>query len=131
MSFSWPDPISLIADVITLVGIPTLAYSTRNLYKQAKKAGEPQSVGHECLQFHDEDKEVGINLVLLETVTAIPRTGDRVFLPGQTLDFKNFSGGLYEVLSVDFHYLEAPDEVDQPCPALPSGIVVNVRSLSK
>lgn len=129
MSFSWPDPISFIADVVTLVCIPTISVSTWKLYKQAKKAREPQSVGHECLQFHDEDKEVGINLVPLETVTAIPRVGDRVFLPGETHDFKNLGGGLYEVLSVDFHYLEAPGEVDEPSPALPSGIVVNVRTL--
>jgi hypothetical protein len=129
MSFSWPDPISFFADVITLVGIPTLAYSTWSLYKQAKKAREPQTVSHGCLEFAYADIKCGINLVPLETVTAIPRIGDHVYLPGETRNFKNLGGGYYEVISVDFTYLEAPDEVDQPCPALPSKIIVKVRSL--
>jgi hypothetical protein len=131
MCFTWPDPISFIADVVTLVGIPTLCVSTWNLYKQAKKAREPQSVSHGCLEFADEDERVGINLVPLEEVTAIPRAGDRVLLPGETHDRKNYGGGLYEVLSVEFTYLEAPDEVNQPCPALPSKIIVHVRSLGR
>jgi hypothetical protein len=131
MGFAWPDPISLVADIVALVGIPTLSYSTWTLYKQTKKAREPQSVSHGCLEFANADKDCGINLVPLEAVTAIPRAGDRVLLPGETHDFKNFGGGLYEVLSVEFTYLEAPDEVDQPCPALPSKIIVNVRSLSR
>jgi len=131
MSFSWPDPISFIADVVTLVCIPTISVSTWKLYKQVKKAREPQSVSHGCLEFADEDDRVGINLIPLEAVTAIPRVGDRVLLPGETHEFKNFGGGLYEVLSVEFTYLEAPDEVDQPCPALPSKIIVHVRSLSR
>lgn len=130
MGFAWPDPISFIADIVTLVGVPTLAYSTRSLYKQAKKSREPQSVSHGCLEFAYADMKCGINLVPLEAVTAIPRVGDRVLLPGETRDFKNLGGGYYEVVSVEFIYLEAPDEVDQPCPALPSKIVVKVRSLN-
>ncbi len=131
MSFSWPDPISLIADVVTLIGVPTLAYSTWNLYKQAKKAREPQSVSHGCLEFAYADERCGINLVPLEAITAIPRAGDRVFLPGETRNFENRGGGYYEVVSVDFSYLEAPEEVDQPCPALPSKIIVKVRRLTR
>jgi hypothetical protein len=130
MTFLWPDPISLVADIIAIVGIPTLAVSTTKLYKDAKKAREPQSVSHGCLEFSYVDQKCGINLVPLTEVTAIPRAGDRVFLPGETRNGKNLGGGLYEVEDVAFSYLEAPDEVDQPCPALPSKIMVRVRSLN-
>jgi hypothetical protein len=130
MSFQWPDPISLLADIIAIIGIPTLAVSTRNLYSDAKKAGEPQSVSHGCLEFADVDQRVGINLVPLKEITAIPRAGDIVLLPGETRDHENRGGGNYRVLSVEFSYLEDYyGEVDQPCAALPSKIIVNVRNM--
>ncbi len=130
MTFQWPDPISFVADIIAIVGIPTLFVATKNLYRDVKKEREPQSVSHGCLEFSYADRKIGINLVPLTEVTAIPRAGDRVFLPGETRNGKNLGGGLYEVEDVAFSYLEAPDEVDQPCPALPSKIMVRVRSLS-
>lgn len=132
MSFPLPDPISLIADIIAIVGIPTLAVSTRNLYRDAKKAREPQSVSHGCLEFgHADGHRTGINLVPLTEVTAIPRPGDTVLLPGEYVDHKNYGGGIYKVESVFFSYLPAdPKEVDQPCPALPSKISVNVRKVT-
>ena len=132
MNFQWPDPISLFADIISIVGIPTLAYSTMKLYGDLKKAGEPQAVSHGCLEFNDVDKEVGVNLVPLTEITAIPRAGDIVLLPGmtdRTDHWKSYGGGDYRVLSVEFSYLEAQDEVDQPCPALPSKIIANVRKI--
>ena len=128
MSFQWPDPISFVADIIAIVGIPALVVSTAKLYHDAKKAREPQSVSHGCLEFNDVDREVAINLVPLREVTAIPRAGDVVLLPGETVNDKNYGGGDYRVQSVEFSYLPAADEVDQPCPALPSKIIVNVRS---
>ena len=130
MTFQWPDPISLVADIIAIVGIPTLAVSTTKLYKDAKKAREPQSVGHGCLEFGHCDYECGINLVPLTEATAIPRVGDTVFLPGETGGNENLGRGLYKVEDITFRYREAPEEVDHPCPALPSRIVVQVRSLN-
>jgi hypothetical protein len=130
MPFTWPDPIGFVADIIAILGIPTLVFSTAKLYKDTKKAREPQSVSHGCLEFSYADRKIAINLVPLTEVTAIPRAGDRVFLPGETRGGKNLGGGLYEVEDVAFSYLEAPDEVDQPCPALPSKIMVRVRSLN-
>lgn len=132
MTFPWPDPIGFIADVVTIVGIPTLAIATRNLYRDAKKARQPQAVSHGCLEFADMDRRVGINLVPLKEVTAIPRKGDRILLPGETRQMENRGGGVYEVLSVEFSYLEDYyGEVDQPCGALPSKIIVNVRKLGR
>jgi hypothetical protein len=130
MNFQWPDPISCIADLVTLVGIPTLAYSTRKLYRDAKKARVPQSVSHECLEFYDVDDKVGVNLVPLTEITAIPRPGDTVLLPGETHGFENWGGGSYKVQSVVFIYIEDYDgEVDQPCAALTSKISVSVQKI--
>ena len=128
MISTWLDSISLISGLVTIFGIPALYVSTRRLYLEARRAREPQCVSHGRLEFNDEDEEVGINLVPLTEVTAIPRKGDRVYLPGETRRLENRGGGLYEVISVDFSYLEAP-EVDQPCAALPSKIMVQVRNL--
>jgi hypothetical protein len=130
MSFQWPDPISGIADFITFVGVPVLVYTTFGLYRELKKARQPQSVSHGCLEFADADRRLAINLVPLEEVTAIPRAGDIVLLPGETRGQENRGAGNYRVLSVEFIYLEDfEEEVDQPCAALPSKIVVNVRNM--
>ena len=130
MNFQWPDPISFVADIIAIIGIPTLAVSTRILYQDAKKAREPQSVSHGCLEFGHADDKTGINVVPLTEVTAIPRPGDTVLLPGEYVDHKNYGGGVYKVESVVFSYLPAdPKEVNQPCPALPSKITINVRDM--
>lgn len=130
MSFAWPDPISFVADLIAIVGIPTLYVSTKTLYKDVKGAREPQAVSHGCLEFADADRRVGINLVPLKEVTAIPRAGDLVLLPGETRGMENRGAGLYRVLSVEFTYLEDyQGEVDQPCGALPAKIIANVRKI--
>lgn len=126
MSFTWPDPISFIADVIAILGIPTLVVSTIALYREAKKAREPQTVSFGCLEFYDVEMRCGVNLVPLEKITTIPRVGDRVYLPGETHDSKVYGRGYYEVLRVEFCYTEAP-EVDQPCPALPAKTIVHVQ----
>jgi len=72
MCFQWPDPISFVADVIAIVGIPTLVVSTAKLYKDAKKAREPQNVSHGCLEFYDVDEKVGINLVPWQRLPRFP-----------------------------------------------------------
>lgn len=130
MPFSWPDPISFIADIVTVIGIPALAVSTIKLYREAKKARAPQTVSYGCLEFYDEEEKCGVNLVPLEKITAIPRGGDHVFLPGETHDSKHYGSGYYEVIRVVFGYSEAP-EIDQPCPAVPAKIVAHVRELRK
>jgi hypothetical protein len=127
MKFVLPDPISFVADLVTLFGIPALAYATYQLYKNAKRAREPQAVSHGCLEFYDIENEVGINLVPLDTVVAIPREGDSVLLPGD-MDHGYLGGGDYDVLSVEFTFVPPlHGEVDQPCPALPGKIIVVVR----
>jgi hypothetical protein len=137
MKFMWPDPISIVADAVTIVGLPTLAWSTFRLWSDFRKEKaeavlrraeeerrEIVSVG--CLQFVDEDEGVGINVIPFERVAAFPRPGDVVFLPGETREGKNYGGGVYEVERVSASFLEAP-EIDQPCPAVSSKVIAHVR----
>jgi hypothetical protein len=124
MVFTWPDPISLVADILTIVGIPVLAVTTGRLYQEYSKSREAKNVSQDCLEFNE--KGTGINLVPLETVAAFPRPGDIVFLPGEMHEGKNYGGGEYEVEKVAFTFNEAP-EIDQPCPAVPSKVVAYVR----
>jgi hypothetical protein len=129
MPFVWPDPISFLADIVTFVGIPVLSVTTYSLYKDAKKERENRTVSMGCMEFNDVDARVGVNLVPLKQITDVPRIGDEVYLPGETHDHKNYGGGLYKVLNVVFCYEEAP-EINQPCPALPVKIIVDVRSIT-
>jgi hypothetical protein len=121
---AWPDPISLLADIVTIVGIPALWISTQQVYREYLKGREIRSVSQDCLEFTERD--TAINLVPLEKVVAFPRQGDIVFLPGETREGKNLGGGRYEVEKVAFTFDEALD-VDQPCPAVPSKVVAYVR----
>jgi hypothetical protein len=135
MSFQWPDPISLVADAVTIVGLPALVWSTWKLWGefQAEKRAavlhraeeeRRQTVSVGCLQF--SEGRTGINLVPLEEISVFPRPGDFVFLPGETREGRNWGSGEYEVERVSFTFLEAP-EIDQPCPAVPSKVIAHVR----
>jgi len=139
MAFTWPDPISLAADVVTIIGLPTLVWSTLRLLSDAKKERataderraeeerrEIVSVG--CLEF-SEGRTV-INFVPLEKVGAFPRPGDVVYLPGETREGQNYGRGAYEVERLSFTFLEAP-EIDQPCPAVPSKVIVHVKERAR
>ena len=136
MAFPLPDPLSLGADIFTLLGVPTLGFGTWKLWKDLKKdraeeaqrridAGHREIVSQGCVDF--SDGKVGINLVPFEKLAALPRPGDFVVLPGETHDGKNYGLGEYEVERVSFTFQEAPEIADQPCPAVPSKIVVYVH----
>jgi hypothetical protein len=124
MVFTWPDPISLVADIVTIIGIPVLVVTTDRLYREYSKSRAVKHVSQDCLEFNEN--KTGINLVPLERVAAFPRPGDIVFLPGETHEGKNYGGGEYEVEKVAFTFNEAP-EIDQPSPAVPSKVVAYVR----
>jgi hypothetical protein len=124
MAFNWPDPISFVADVIAIIGIPTLAVANLQLYREYLERRKLKNVSQDCLEFTDRD--TGINLVPLERVAAFPRPGDIVFLPGETIEGKNYGAGQYEVERVAFTFHETP-EIDGPCPAVPSKVVAYVR----
>jgi hypothetical protein len=139
MNFTWPDPVSLVSDVVTIVGLPTLMWSTVRLVKEARKERadaaerlheerrkETISVG--CLEFLDG--RTGVNVVPLDKVRGLPRPGDIVSLPGETRTGRNSGEGEYEVERLTFTFLEAP-EIDQPCPAIPSRVIAHVRRLAR
>ena len=123
-TMTWLEILRLVADVVTIVGIPVLAVTTWNLYKEYRKGREIKNVSQDCLEFNEQ--RTGINLVPLDMVAAFPRPGDTVLLPGETHDGKNYGGGEYEVEKLSFSFHEAP-EVNQPCPAVPSKVIAYVR----
>ena len=55
MNFQWPDPISFVADLVTFVGVPVLAYSTRGLYGEFKELRWAKGVSEDCVTFWDVD----------------------------------------------------------------------------
>ena len=128
MCFTWPDPISLVADIVTIVGLPVLAVSTWNLYRQVRKARQLKAVSEDCVSFYDIGCKCGINLVPFKHLASVPRPGDRISLPGETDEKRNYGGGWYEVISVDFYYRE-DRESDRQTPATTSVIQINVRKL--
>jgi hypothetical protein len=121
-----------LADVVAIFGIPVLVWTTIQLVREIRRERAERkvlkSVSEDCLEFNDPHHRVGVNLVPLERVVAFPRPGDRVLLPGETHEGKNYGGGEYEVESIAFIFSEAP-EVDQPCPAVPSKVIAHVRKL--
>jgi hypothetical protein len=128
MAFQLPDPLSLLADIVTFVGIPSLGIGTWKLWNDLKKdridAGHRKIVSQGCIDFQHQG--VSINLVPFEKLAALPRPGDFVDLPGETRDGKNSGRGKYEVERVGFTFLEAPEIDDQPCPAVASKIIVYI-----
>lgn len=127
MLVAWPDPTSLIADIFTFVGVPTLVITTCKLYREFQKERAERRaikiVSENCLEFYDSQNRVAINLVPLEKITSLPRPGDHVFLPGEGI---KYGAGEYEVESISFSFGKARD-IDQPCPAVPSRVVAHVR----
>jgi hypothetical protein len=134
MLLALPDPLSLAADIVTILGVPTLAVGTWRLYLEYRKEREERKqlkgVSEDCLEFFDVEDRLAINLVPLETLNLLPRPGDTVFLPGETRSGKNLGGGEYQVEKLSFNFHEAP-EIDQPCPATPAKIVADVRKAKR
>ena len=140
MNFQWPDPISFVADAITIVSLFTLIYSTRQLIREARKerveamkaleeAQRKRGVSEDCVSFYDVDKKNKIDLVPLEQIAAIPRVGDHVHLPGEIVGPENKDGGKYEVVGVDFHYCK-DSKADSSITAKTSQIEIMVRMIA-
>ena len=127
MAFAWPDPISLIADVVTIIGLPAIVVTTWSLYREFRKerAERKKLISEGCLEFLDSQQRVAVNLVPLDRVPSLPRPGDRVFLPGEGV---NYGAGQYEIESISFTFEEAPN-IGQPCPAVPAKVVARVRRI--
>jgi hypothetical protein len=57
MTLAWPDPFSFIADVITMVGIPTLVVTNYRLYREYAKSRQVKNVSQDCLEFNEKKLE--------------------------------------------------------------------------
>jgi len=115
---------------VTILGVPLLATGIWQLVREMRRERAERKVlkitSQDCLEFNDRQQRVAINLVPLERITAVPRPGDVVFLPGETHKGVNYGGGEYEVERIAFTFFEAP-EVGQPCPAVPFKVVAYVH----
>jgi hypothetical protein len=129
MNFQWPDPISLVADIVTFVGIPVLAYSTRGLYGEFKELRRVRGVSEDCVTFWDVDTKCAINNVPFKKTGSIPRVGEHVYLPGERDGDRSYGDGKYKVLEINFHYRE--DRKAHPfIPASASAIEIHVRKIA-
>jgi hypothetical protein len=124
--------LNLIADIVTIIGVPVLVVTTRKLYREHQRDRAERrtikGVSEDCLEFYDRQENVAVNLIPLETIRVLPRPGDFVFLPGEAREGVNLGAAEYEVEKVSFNFREAP-EVDQPCPAAPAKVVAYVRRI--
>jgi hypothetical protein len=68
MNLQWPDPISFVADIVTIVGVPLLAISFRTIFKEWRYDREHNTVSMGCLEFYNVDLRCGVNLVPLKSV---------------------------------------------------------------
>ena len=127
MEFAWRGLISLLADFVGLLGIPTLLVTTWRFYQELREERRERKafkvVSEGCLEFYDSERRVGINLVPFEKVPVMPRPGDFILLPGEG---SQYGAGEYEVERVGFTFWEAP-EVDQPSPAALSKVTAYIR----
>lgn len=113
-----------VADVLSILGIPTLAAATWSLWKDERKRRATESVSLGCIEFSDRTSV--INLVPFGAMIVPPRVGDLVSLPGETREGVNYGGGEYEVEQVSVLFREAAD-IAQPCPAIPIKLIARVK----
>lgn len=129
MNFQWPDPISLVADVVTFIGIPVLVYSTKGLYREFNELRKTKGVSEDCVTFWDVGTKCAINNVPFKKTGVIPRVGDFVYLPGERDGDHSYGDGKYQVVEINFHYRE--DRDGHPfIPASASAIEIHVRKIA-
>ena len=107
-------PISQISPIASLIGfvigLPTTVatyYQAFRTRKEAEQAREGLLHSRNCLEFIVEDGEC-INIVPLETLHTMPKPGDIVFLPGQSMTIKTeYHAGAYRVEHIEHIYTTA------------------------
>ena len=118
VTFTWPDPISLAADVVTFVGIPVLVVTTLKFYREYRnEAAERKAikgVTEDHLEFYDTRNKAVVDIVPLDRMAAFPRAGDVVFLPNVVYDGRIVAGGSYEVERLNFTFCRPEPETDEP-----------------
>ena len=100
--------LSLYANVIGfLIGLPTVVgtyYQSWRARQESRLAREGLVYSENCLEFILENGD-SINLVPLETLHTLPKTGDIVLLPGSSSnDLKEPQHAAYRVTRIEYIY---------------------------
>jgi len=95
--------LSVVANVLTILGLPAILLLYARLVKAIREARTPRGVSEGCLEFLLPSPRMAINLVPLTGLALIPRPGDTVLLPGEGPEF---GAGFYEVTHVCHSFTE-------------------------
>ncbi len=122
MYLTWPDNISLAANLVTIAGVPLLYLAIRNLYREYRQQHAVRGITEGRLEFIDSQRNTVVALSPIERIEFLPRAGDFVSLP--KVNGVNGESGTYKVEKVTFILAESPVE-EQDCTLLK--ISANVR----
>ncbi len=122
----WLDCLSLVADIVALVGIPSCWIQNRQLLKQYQEAHKTKIVSENCLEFLAPGRAV--NLVPLDNLVTLPRVGETVYLPAEP--GAESERGLYRIESLDHFFVRPTEgEMTQPVQAVLGKVVARVTRI--
>lgn len=127
--------ISPYADLITFfVGLPAVLgayYQSFKTRQEARREREGRLHSKDCLEFVGLDGDC-INLVPLETLHSLPRSGDVILLPGNGYlgEHATYLPGAYLVESVEHYYTQIEYKGCRPLEARLTKAVAKVTSLN-
>lgn len=102
----WLDWCSLLADIVTFIGIPALLIQNRNLLQQYRESHRQKGVSEDCLEFLAPGRAV--NLVPLSQLPTFPRVGESVYLPAE--EGAEADRGFYRVDSLEYLFMRPTDD---------------------
>ena len=116
--------LSLVSDLVTVIGIPSLFALYLQLWRQYQRSHKKRIVSENCLEFLAPTGV--INLVPLEALSHLPRVGEIVDLPAETGAESEI--GSYRVERIN-HLFVRPleDQMTQPTQAVPLKVSLRVR----
>jgi len=117
-----------------IVGLPTLVgtyYQSWKTRQESREARQGLVYSDNCLEFVLDDGTT-INLVPLETLHTLPKSGDVVLLPGTAHQgLPDPKHGAYRVGRVEFIYSRVENRFAQPGQARLAKAVAHVDSLTE
>jgi hypothetical protein len=126
----WSPYVSVIGFVVGMPAVVGAYFESLKARQEARRAREGTLHSRDCLEFIAGDGTC-INLVPLETLPTLPRTGDVILLPGDAsgIDGK-FLTGAYLVEKVEHIYTRADSKGSRPQEARLTKAVAQVTSLN-
>jgi hypothetical protein len=126
----WSPYVSVIGFVVGLPAVVGTYYESLRARQEARRARDGTLHAQDCLEFVAGDGAC-INLVPLETLTTLPRTGDVILLPGDGTGVDGeFLMGAYLVEKVEHIYTRAHYKGCRPQEARLTKAVAQVTSLN-